>query len=121
MTPRNPDRRGQGWMLDEGRPTLTLAYPGPGQNAEPITSLLIGMHDYGTGLDLDSLRVTADFPIDGIAAGENLASRFEQLGRLALEAVAQEIDRQIAGGELTISIKDREGNMSKIERTFSVR
>ncbi len=119
--PSNPDRRGQGWMLDEGRPTLTLAYPGPGQNAEPITSLLIGMHDYGTGLDLDSLRVTADFPIDGIAAGENLASRFESLGDSRWSLSLKNPIAKLLAGKLTVSIKDREGNLSKIERTFSIK
>ncbi len=77
--PSDPLRRGQGWMLDEGRPTLTLADPQPGENAEPLSLLLVGMHDYGTGLGLESFRVTADFPVDGVPAGENLAPRFQPL------------------------------------------
>ena len=40
-----------------------------------LTRILVGMHDYG-GLDLDSFRVTADFPLDGVAAGQNLAASF---------------------------------------------
>ena len=46
------------------------------------------MHDYDTGLDLESFRVTADFPLDGVPAGQNLAPRFkaEDAGRLGAAA-----------------------------------
>src|SRR5205814_1250430 len=74
--PTNPERRGYGWMLDENRPTLALTFPAPGANAE-LGRVLIGMHDYDTGLDLKSFRVVADFDIDGVPAGTDLASRFQ--------------------------------------------
>src|SRR5256885_14734254 len=57
----DPKQRGQGWLLDEGRPTLTLSYPQSGTSKEPLTRILIGMHDYGTCLDLAAFSVTADF------------------------------------------------------------
>ena len=63
-------------MLDDQRPTLTLTYPQAGAN-EPLTRILVGMHDYDTGLDMDSFQVTADFPLDGVAAGENLATEVQ--------------------------------------------
>jgi hypothetical protein len=66
-------------MLDDQRPTLTLTYPQAGVN-EPLRRILVGMHDYDTGLDLDSFRVVADLPIDGVVAGENLARRFKAKG-----------------------------------------
>ena len=34
------------------------------------------MHDAYTGLVEDSLTVTADFPLDNVQAGEDLANRF---------------------------------------------
>jgi hypothetical protein len=37
------------------------------------------MHDYYSGLEMDSFQVTADFAIDGVAAGENLAKKFRPL------------------------------------------
>ena len=55
-----PSERGYGWMLDDNRPTLTLTYPRAGANAA-LTRILVGMHDYDTGLDMDSFQVTADF------------------------------------------------------------
>src|SRR5204862_2865478 len=47
-----PEARGLGWMLDDNRPTLTLTYPQPGSNGN-LKRLLVGMHDYYSGLDMD--------------------------------------------------------------------
>src|SRR5207249_5019534 len=51
--PKNPAKRGQGWLADDNRPTLTLTYPQPGANAK-LARILVGMHDYDSGLDLNS-------------------------------------------------------------------
>ena len=76
--PAEPERRGNGWMLDDQRPTLAVAQPRAGVN-EVLSRILVGMHDYNTGLDMDSFTVVADFAIDDLAAGENLARRFQSL------------------------------------------
>ena len=47
---KNPQKRGSGWLLDDQRPTLTLTYPRVGVN-EPLKRILVGMYDYGTGID----------------------------------------------------------------------
>jgi hypothetical protein len=117
--PKHPQRRGRGWMLDDQRPTLTLTYPRPGANG-PLTRLVVGMHDYGTGLDADSFRVVADFPLAGVAAGKDLSAKFrpkaDGVRELALAKPLADLPR----GRLTVSVKDRQGNTSRIERTFSV-
>jgi hypothetical protein len=117
--PRTPGRPGRGWMLDDNRPVLTLTYPAPGKNV-PLSRLLIGMHDYGSGLDMESFRVTADIAIDGVPAGEDLSKRF----RPAAQGVWEwRLSRLLAGVEkatLTVSVRDRQGNVSRVERTFAV-
>ena len=118
--PHQPAERGRGWMLDEGRPTLTLASPEPGKNSQPLTRILIGMHDYLTGLDVASFTVTADFPIDGTPAGENLAPKFATLDDSRWELRLMQPIRELERGTLIVSVKDREGNTSIIERAFSV-
>ncbi len=118
--PENPDRRGQGWMLDEGPPTLALTGPQPGVNAQALMSILVGMHDYYTGLDMDSFTVTADFKVNGIAAGENLASQFQILSAGRWELKLAKPITMLPHGTLAVSVKDRQGNISRIERTFSV-
>src|SRR5262249_33180319 len=49
----NSKERGYGWMLDDNRPTLTVTYPTPNANTK-LDRILIGMHDYDTGLDMKS-------------------------------------------------------------------
>lgn len=117
--PKQPQRRGTGWMLDDQRPTLTLTYPQAGHN-EALSRLLVGMHDYDTGLDMASFDVVADFPIDGIAAGTNLAPKFRPKSRGVWEFALATPLASLEKGKLTVSIKDRQGNTSRIERGFSV-
>lgn len=108
------------WFLDEGRPTLTLTLPAPGEATHPLTRILLGMHDYGSGLDLNCFTVTADFAIDGMPAGTNLAPKFiglpDQRWQLALDRPLTAVTR----GTIVVSVKDRLGNVSRIERVFSV-
>ena len=117
--PAHPDKRGYGWMCDDQRPTLTLTYPRAGANP-PLTRLLVGMHDYYTGLDMDSFRVVADFAVDGIASGENLAKRFHPRSPGVWELKLARPLTDVPHGKLSITVKDRQGNEAHIERTFSV-
>jgi hypothetical protein len=117
--PSQPERRGYGWMLDDQRPTLTLTWPQPGAGG-PLARILVGMYDYNTGLDMDSFSAVADFVIDGVAAGEDLAPRFPALSDHRWELKLASPITELQRGTVTVSIKDLEGNISRIERTFSV-
>lgn len=116
---KDPKKTGYGWMLDDQRPTLTLTYPRAGANPQ-LRRILVGMFDYGTGLNMDSFQVTADFPLDGAPAGENLAKKFrptsDGVWELALTTPPAKLQRAL----LTVSIRDRQGNTTRIERRFSI-
>jgi hypothetical protein len=114
-----PEERGYGWMLDDTRPTLTLTYPRAGANPS-LARILVGMHDYYTGLDLDSFQVVADFTLDGKAAGQNLASKFKVKSQGVWEWTLEKPLRDLRKGKLTVSVKDRQGNLTRIERTFAI-
>jgi hypothetical protein len=107
-----------GWMGDDQRPTLTVTYPRAGAN-DSLNRILVGMADAYSGLDLKSFTVTANFDLDGTPAGTNLAPRFESLadGRWQLQ-LKQPITK-LPVGRLTVSVRDEQGNVSRIERTFS--
>lgn len=110
---------GRGWQLDDTRPTLTVAWPQPGKNG-PSDRLLIGMTDYGSGLVANSLQVTTDFKLAGLPAKENLASRFRELSPGVWEL---KLDRPITAIEqarLAVSVSDKQGNKTRVVRTFSV-
>jgi hypothetical protein len=123
--PAQPDAAPRGWALDDQRPTLTLTHPQPGQNAE-LDRILLGMHDYGTGLDLESLEVTADFAVDGIAAGTNLAPKLlpkpkpkpesEGVWEFKLDKPVKDLEQ----ATLTVAVRDHQGNLTSIVRTFRV-
>lgn len=117
--PAHPDQRGFGWMCDDNRPIVALTLPRAGEN-KVLDRIVIGVHDYYSGLDVDSFAVTADFALQGIAAGENLASHFREAMPGAWHWKLDEPLRQLPRGRLTVSIKDRQGNVTRVERTFSV-
>jgi hypothetical protein len=117
--PAHAEVRGNGWRQDDNRPTLTLTYPSAGVNAE-LSRILVGMHDCDSGLDLDSFRVTADFDLDGVAAGQDLAKRFRPVTDGVWELKLSRTVTELPQGRLTVAVKDRQGNVSRVERTFSV-
>ena len=117
--PAHPEQRGLGWMLDDNRPILALTLPQPGANG-PLNRLLIGMHDYDSGLDLDSFEVRADFAVNGLATGENLASKFQKKSQGVWELKLSSPLNQLPSGTLKVAIRDRQGNWSRIERRFQV-
>src|SRR5262249_33950071 len=117
--PAKPEERGFGWMQDDNRPTLTLTYPKPGANG-PLTRIMVGMHDYDSGLDMASFQVVADFSMGGVAAGQNLASKFKAKTPGVWELTIDKPLTELPKGKLTVSVKDRQGNITRIDRTFSV-
>ncbi|HXG13498.1 MAG TPA: hypothetical protein VNK04_27310, partial [Gemmataceae bacterium] len=117
--PAQPQRRGYGWMLDDNRPTLTLTYPRAGANAE-LSRILIGMDDYYTGLNLSTFEVIADFPVDSVPAGHNLAPRFQEKSQGVWELKLTRPITNLPRGNLLVSIRDRQGNVARIERKFWV-
>lgn len=112
-----PNAAERGWLLDEGRPTLTLTLPAPGR---PLSRILVGMHDYFTGLDPESFSVTADFPIDGVPAGEDLARRFRALPGHRWEWILADPVQSLAEGTITVEVGDRAGNLSRVVRRINV-
>lgn len=115
--PNKPDQTGYGWMLDDQRPTLTVASPKPGVNP-PLNRILIGMYDYGSGLDPASFTVIADFAVRDVPPGQNLAPLFLAKGDGVYEL---KFDRplELGRGRLIVSVKDRQGNTTLINRVFS--
>jgi hypothetical protein len=109
-----------GWAGDDLRPILTLTYPRRGNNDGELTRLLVGAYDYGSGLDASSLSVTADFEVDGAPAGTNLAPRFQPRTDGVYELKLAKPISNLPRGVVTVLVKDRASNETRVERTFSV-
>jgi hypothetical protein len=79
------------------------------------------MHDYGTGLDMATFEVTANVAIDGVKAGENLARRFQSAGDGIWELRLVHPPASLPSATINVEIRDRQGNVARIERAFSLR
>jgi hypothetical protein len=69
---------------------------------------------------MDSFTVVADFTIDGVAPGKNLASKLKALPDQRWELKLSEPITALPRGRITVSVKDRQGNTTRIERTITV-
>jgi hypothetical protein len=118
--PGDPQPKSYGWMGDDQRPTLVMTSPSAGSNAK-LDRILIGMTDVYSGLDEKSLTVTADFAVNGAKPGTELASSFRPKSPGVWELKLDAPVAALARGTLTVSVKDRQGNTSRIERRFSVK
>jgi hypothetical protein len=121
--PINRDQSGRknyGWFLDDLRPTLSLSLPRAGMSAQPLTLIRLGAFDYYSGLDVNSLSVKTNFQINGRAPGTELASFFEQTGDHIWTMQVHPAITELRGGEITVSIKDKQGNTTKLVRHFGL-
>jgi hypothetical protein len=91
---------GGAYFADEQRPIVTVSSP---RARSPLTSIRVGLHDVGRGLDLASLSITATVPLGNQPAGTNLAALATPLtdGILTIPVVAS------APGSLTVTVLDR--------------
>ena len=58
--------------------------------------------------------------VDGAKAGEDLAKRFKSIAPGVWEMKLDKPVEKLERGVLVVSVKDRQGNVTKIERTISV-
>jgi hypothetical protein len=110
---------GSGWLDDETRPAIALTHPHRGRNRR-LDLIRIGLHDAYTGVDKTSFTVTADFAIDGVASGENLVSRFLVKSGGVYELKLKKHIVDLPDGTLTVSVKDKAGNITRVKRSFKV-
>ena len=109
-----------GWFLDEVRPTLTVSVPRAGDNAAPLTRVVLGVADANSGLEPGSLSLVADVPLAGRAAGQDLADLLVPLGDGRYElALVQPVD-EVDDAHLLVEVADRQGNVTRVDRRFSV-
>ena len=58
--------------------------------------------------------------IDDLAPGQDLSSKFKPRSEGVKERTLATPITALPAGKLKVSIKDRQGNISEVERTFSV-
>ena len=63
---------------------------------------------------------TENARIDDVPPGANLVPRFKAKSPGVWELTLARPVTELARGKLSVSVKDRQGNVTRIERTFSV-
>jgi mono/diheme cytochrome c family protein len=111
--------RERGLLADDLRPTLSVASPMPGVNRD-VDRIVVGALDYMSGLEVSSLRVVADVPIDGAAPGTDLAPLLRQTSPGVWQMDLRSPLEFEGVGKLTVSMADHAGNVARLERTFSL-
>jgi len=109
-----------GWFLDDLRPTLTLSAPRAGVNAAPLDAIVIGAADANSGIDAASLSVRADVPLAGREAGVELAGDAVPAGDGIFRIDLGTSLDALPSAHLLVSVADRQGNVTRIDRAFSV-
>jgi hypothetical protein len=109
-----------GWHLDDLRPTLALSQPRAGVNRRVVDAIRVGIADANSGIAPGSLSIRADFTIAGRAAGAELADLAQLVDdgiwQIALAPPLQDQPER----HLTVSVRDRQGNVTRVVRAFRV-
>ncbi|MEO8602844.1 MAG: hypothetical protein ABI629_09725, partial [bacterium] len=109
-----------GWFLDDLRPALDVSLPRPGINEAPLNAIRLGAADADSGVNWAMLSITADFAVNGRAAGAQLADLAQASGDgIRTLTLATPISSR-AAGNLAVSIEDVQGNITRVARRFSV-
>jgi hypothetical protein len=111
----DPERKKLGWFLDELRPVITITSPRPRQNQQS-SEIIFGLFDYYSGLDFSSLAVTADFSINGLQKGENLAELFRENEFVWTLDTDSPLPSK---GEIVVKVSDNQGNVHSVTRKFA--
>jgi hypothetical protein len=111
-----------GWMLDDLRPTLTISSPRAGANPGPLRRIRVGFYDYYSGEAPETLSVKAAFAVNGRPPGAELADLFLPVRGAdgVYELVLSPPLPALAEARLDVSVRDRRGNETRIERKFHV-
>lgn len=106
-----------GWFLDEIRPTLAMSLPRAGANAG-LSVIRLGVADANSGLEPGSLSVTADFPVGGRGAGQELADLAVTVGDGIVEIPVSAPPARGAAHAVWAEVADQQGNWTRVARRF---
>ncbi|QOC23157.1 hypothetical protein IC757_03075 [Wenzhouxiangella sp. AB-CW3] len=108
-----------GWFMDAERPTLTISSPRHNLVPQPVDAIRFGMADANSGLDHDSLSVTASFSVRGRGAGTELADLVESAGdgRYFID-LPDGLPGSLYNARVHVEVADQQGNITRVSRRF---
>lgn len=110
-----------GWFSDELKPTLYLPPPLISFGTVPTQmNIVFSAHDQYSGIDWPATSVRANFAVDGLPAGAELAQLFAPTSEGVREYTVRALPARGSVGEITVRVRDRQGNVSERVRKFMV-
>ncbi len=110
---------GLGWFLDDLKPTLTISSPRPNFNEQPLTLLRFGLADANSGIDLSTLSIQANFPVNGRPADSELSdlvvNTADGIYQINLDA-ALPFDQ--SARHVRAEVADNQGNIKRVDVRF---
>jgi len=110
---------GFGWFLDDLKPTLHVSVPRLGFNPDPVFLLRVGVADANSGVDLPTLSLTADFPVEGRQPGAELADLAVEQDDGVYAILLTLPLPELAEATLFAEVADQQGNVTRAARRFS--
>lgn len=109
-----------GYQLDDLKPTLTISAPRPGVNAQPVTRLRFAFTDANSGIVLNTLSVKANFAVNSRPPEAELADLAQNIGDGQYGITLSSSLAQVQNRHLRVSIRDGQGNITRVNQRFSV-
>jgi hypothetical protein len=109
-----------GWFMDDLKPVVTVSLPRPRANAAPLAEIRFGLADADSGIDLSTLSVHADFAVNGLAPGTELAALAQPSGDSIWSIALLPPITDAWNRHLMVEVRDNQGNVMRVNRAFSV-
>ena len=110
---------GMGWFLDDLRPTLSISQPRINFNTNVVDRIRFGMTDANSGIDFDSLTMTANFNVNGRLPGSELADLAVNTNPGVYEIVFnQPLTAQAGEFYIHAEVADLQGNIKRTSVRF---
>lgn len=109
-----------GWYVDDVRPTLEVSLPQPGPNHLTLNTIRFSVADAYSGVDLTSVSLKSDVVIEGRPPGSELADMAQPAGEGIFAVELSTALREVDDARLYVEVADRQGNVTRVERRFSM-
>lgn len=109
-----------GWHMDDLPPSLALSAPRAGRNDLPLTAIRVGIADGYSGALTRTLSITSTLTINGRAPGAQLADLAVPVGDGIFQIALTTPITNVQNARMVASVKDGQGNITRVDRTFSI-